>query len=192
MRIINQYSLFFHPVRHRHPLGELAAGSNVQIYLLSLCVVLCLVSTSTRAQTRFNDVSDPAGIDYSGESWGASWGDLNGDGRPELLVNHHRAPPTLHVNAGDGTLTDITASTFWGKPANVGDMHGGAWGDFDNDGDQDFYVTHGETKENHFMVNQGGTSSTARRSMTRSMRAGGADCRSGSTLRATACSTSWL
>ncbi len=157
MQTMNQYDHFFHAVRHPHPRGEaLAAGCNALIRLLALGVVLCLVSTSTRAQTQFKDVSGSAGIDYKGESWGASWGDLNGDGWPDLFVNHHRAPPTLHVNARNRTLTDITASTYWAKPANVGDMHGGAWGDFDNDGDQDFYVTHGETRDNHFMVNQGG------------------------------------
>jgi ASPIC and UnbV/Calx-beta domain/FG-GAP-like repeat len=157
MQLIKQSDSSSHAVRHPHPAGAtLAADSNNMLHLLLLAGALCLVSTSIRAQTQFEDVSASAGIDYAGESWGASWGDLNGDGWPDLFVNHHRAQPTLHVNAGDGTLTDITASTFWANPENVGDMHGGAWGDFDNDGDQDFYVTHGETKENHFMVNQGG------------------------------------
>ena len=35
-------------------------------------------------------------------------------------------------------------------------MHGGSWADFDNDGDQDFYVTQGSKNVNHFMVNVGG------------------------------------
>ncbi len=154
---IMNHGYFFLAVRRPHPPGEtLGADCNALTRLLMLGVVFCLVSTSTKAQTQFEDVSDSAGIDYIGESWGASWGDLNGDGWPDLFVNHHRAQPTLHVNAGDGTLTDITASTYWADPEHVGDMHGGAWGDFDNDGDQDFYVTHGETRENHFMVNQNG------------------------------------
>ncbi|HEX5786787.1 MAG TPA: CRTAC1 family protein [Woeseiaceae bacterium] len=117
---------------------------------------MCLASTPTHAQTQFEDVSAEAGIDYSGESWGASWGHLDSDGWPDLFVNHHRAPPTLHRNARNGRLTDVTASTYWANPAHHGDMHGAAWGDFDNDGDQDLYVTREKVK-NQFMVNQGGT-----------------------------------
>ena len=124
--------------------------------LLSLGTVLCLVSITISAETQFEDVSQEAGIDYSGESWGASWGQLDSDGWPDLFVNHHRAPPTLHRNARNGRLTDITASTYWADPAHGGDMHGVAWGDFDNDGDQDLYVTR-EKVTNQFMVNQGGS-----------------------------------
>jgi hypothetical protein len=107
-------------------------------------------------QVTFEDVTGAAGFSYQGESWGASWGDLNGDGLPDIFVSHHRAQPSLHVNQGDGTFADITASTFWNDPAWVSDMHGGSWADFDNDGDQDFYVTHGSRHPNHFMVNEGG------------------------------------
>ena len=119
--------------------------------------MLCLLLANTaQAQVQFEDVTNAAGFTYWGESWGASWGDLNGDGWPDIFVNHHRAAPSLHVNQGNGRFQDITASTYWNNPNVIGDMHGGSWADFDNDGDQDFYVTHGSKNANHFMVNVGG------------------------------------
>jgi hypothetical protein len=115
------------------------------------------VTAPAATPIKFEDVTSAAGFTYWGESWGASWGDLNSDGLPDIFVSHHRAQPSLHVNQGDGTFADITESTFWNDPAWVSDMHGGSWADFDNDGDQDFYVTHGRIHPNHFMVNEGGT-----------------------------------
>jgi len=118
--------------------------------------LVLLLSAPLGAQTQFEDVTTSAGIVYSGESWGASVGDLNGDGWPDLFVNHHRAAPSLHVNQGNSSFLDITSTTYWNNPLAVGDMHGGSWADFDNDGDQDFYVTHGSKNANHFMVNVDG------------------------------------
>lgn len=123
---------------------------------LPIALIGALASGLVHAQTQFQDVTAAAGFTYTGESWGASWGDVNGDLLPDLFVNHHRAPPTLHINQGGLSFLDVTASTYWSDPSTVGDMHGGSWSDFDNDGDQDFYVTHGSKNENHFMVNEGG------------------------------------
>ena len=41
------------------------------------------------------------------ESYGASWGDLNGDGYPDLFVSNHRTQPSLFLNQGNGTFIDI-------------------------------------------------------------------------------------
>lgn len=87
--------------------------------------------------------------------FGAAWGDVNGDGHPDLFINnHHRwnqrmdgdTPQmserhrfvTLYLNRGNGTFADITDANF--GDTNYGDYwdyHGAAFADFDNDGDQD-------------------------------------------------------
>jgi hypothetical protein len=30
-----------------------------------------------------------SGIDYTGATWGGAWGDVNGDGYPDLWANNH-------------------------------------------------------------------------------------------------------
>ncbi|MEM7233193.1 MAG: VCBS repeat-containing protein, partial [Planctomycetota bacterium] len=80
---------------------------------------------------------------------GAGWIDYDGDGRLDLYIvqghDNPRAPnrPGSHANVlyrnrGDGSFEDVT------KKAGVGDRRYGAGlavGDYDNDGDQDLYVT---------------------------------------------------
>ncbi len=83
---------------------------------------------------------------------GAAWGDYNGDGWPDLylvnqaasVLNAHdtraaNVPPNrLYRNNRDGTFTDVT------EQAGVGDRGfgmGAFWGDYDNDGCSDLYVT---------------------------------------------------
>ena len=92
----------------------------------------------------FTDVTESAGVvTPDGKlklAWGASWGDFNSDGFPDLLAGRHYEPPGLFRNNGDGTFTDIVASTPLNK---FGDPHGAAWGDYDNDGDRDLLVTVG-------------------------------------------------
>ncbi|WP_373510046.1 CRTAC1 family protein [Thiocapsa sp.] len=91
---------------------------------------------------RFAEVTSQAGIDYVGQSWGASWGDFNGDGLPDLWVSNHFAMDVLYLNKGDGTFLDVSAQVA-SDEARRGDSHGGAWADFDNDGDQDLLILQG-------------------------------------------------
>jgi hypothetical protein len=112
---------------------------------------------------RFEDVSAAAGIAYTGPTVGAAWGDVNGDGFPDVFVPNHRLEgnkPNLYVNQRDGTFEDVASTVLSVSPA--ADLHGGAWADFDNDGDQDLVVITGafsgggEAYYNHLFVNHGG------------------------------------
>jgi hypothetical protein len=88
----------------------------------------------------FTDVTEPAGVVHTGDSWGASWGDFDGDGFPDLYAGNHHKPPGLFHNNGDGTFTDIVELTDLNYSL---DRHGVAWGDYDNDGDQDLIIAVG-------------------------------------------------
>jgi len=107
----------------------------------------------------FKEVTGQAGFKHSGESYGVSWGDFNGDGLPDLFVNNHRDKVAFYRNNGDGSFTNVTSkvdgSGVW-VTAPKQDTHGGSWGDFDNDGDQDLYITTGGAVDGRMLVNEGG------------------------------------
>ena len=109
--------------------------------------------------TQFSDVTQAAGIrfvHFKGNNGtptileetgpGVCVADYDGDGYPDIyFVNgrdlYHRGivvTNALYHNNGDGTFTDVTARA--GVPG-TGYGLGCAWGDYDNDGHPDLYVT---------------------------------------------------
>lgn len=90
----------------------------------------------------FTDVTDMAGVGDPSWSWMGIWADVDSDGWPDLYVVNGRYPAgepnRLYRNNGDGTFADVTAQ------AGVGDRSwglGAAFGDVDNDGDLDLFVS---------------------------------------------------
>lgn len=142
---------------------QLRTALRVQSHLL-LIVVLGMMFDTGLAEIRFEDATDKSGIAYTGPTVGASWGDFNGDGFPDLFVPNHRLEgntPNLYLNQGDGTFVDVASTVLSVHP--LADLHGAAWADFDNDGDQDLIATagggggKGEVHyPKHLFVNQGG------------------------------------
>ena len=116
-------------------------------YLALILLVPCVSSA------RFEDITQQAGINYVGETFGASWGDFNGDGYADIWVSNHANPPRLYLNNTDGTFTDIAAAVW---PGNLGDTHGASWVDIDNDGDQDLLELVGGAGSNHLFINESG------------------------------------
>ncbi len=103
---------------------------------LALVLLFCFfLSGRGQAGILFKEVTGDAAIKHSGTSYGASWGDLNGDGWPDLWVGNHNSKPTLYLNKQDGTFENIIDQIWSGD--HTADTHGAAWADFDNDGDQD-------------------------------------------------------
>jgi hypothetical protein len=88
-----------------------------------------------RRDGTFEDVTARAGLagEHLGYSLGAAAADYDGDGFTDLFVANAGAN-TLYRNNGDGTFTDVSASSGLGtKPSGTLSVQG-AWLDFDNDG----------------------------------------------------------
>ena len=85
---------------------------------------------------RFRDVSAGSGLDIAGYNMGAAIGDVNNDGRPDVLVTQFGGVK-LFLNEGGGKFKDTTAESGlrnpgWGCSA--------AFCDFDRDGWLDLVV----------------------------------------------------
>jgi hypothetical protein len=87
----------------------------------------------------FTDVTDKAGVGTPCWAMGASVGDYNNDGWPDLLVTC-LSGVVLYRNNGDGTFTDVTKSA--GLAGDSMWATGGAFGDYDGDGWDDLFVSH--------------------------------------------------
>jgi hypothetical protein len=97
-----------------------------------------------RGDGSFEDVTERAGLlnDEPGQT--AAWADYDGDGDLDLFVgNETRAPNDPHPsqlfqNQGDGTFRDVAREVGL---ADLGWVKGAAWGDYQNDGRPDLYVS---------------------------------------------------
>ncbi len=81
---------------------------------------------------------------------GLAWGDYDNDGYPDLFLVNFRGSifsetvdpeagrSVLYRNNGDGTFTDVSRQSGLGL-ATYG--MGASWGDYDNDGDLDLYLS---------------------------------------------------
>ena len=87
----------------------------------------------------FSDVSIESGVGLRAyPSHSAAWADYDSDGDLDLYVGNERHPCELFRNEGDGTFAEVAREL---GVLNNGWTKGVAWGDFDNDGDPDLYVS---------------------------------------------------
>jgi hypothetical protein len=86
----------------------------------------------------FTEVSASVGLSPCNAGQSASWGDYNNDGWPDLVIARLGEATLLFANDGDGTFTDVSVAS--GVSAFV-DAYSAVWGDYDNDGWLDCYVT---------------------------------------------------
>jgi len=85
-------------------------------------------------------------LDESGQitddyySFGGIWGDCNNDGFLDLYVfnGYDAVTNSLYLNNGDGSFEKITSGSV---VTDEGDSYESNWGDFDNDGDLDLFVS---------------------------------------------------
>lgn len=86
----------------------------------------------------FSEVAAAAGV--ADPSWGlaGAWADFDDDGWPDLYVGNEFGTGALYRNQHDGTFRDVTAAANARERSAV---MGVAWGDYDNDGHLDLYLS---------------------------------------------------
>ncbi len=93
----------------------------------------------------FTDVTAKAGVEDKNKYYGftAIFVDINGDGKPDLVVGNDSEPNFLYINKGDGTFDDQSYISGFGlnKDGREIASMGIAAGDYENNGLVDFYVT---------------------------------------------------
>ncbi|MFN0112754.1 MAG: FG-GAP-like repeat-containing protein [Blastocatellia bacterium] len=87
----------------------------------------------------FSDVTEASGL-LSGEhrTHSAAWADFDNDGWLDVFVAHEETPSQLFRNRGNGSFEDVTRKAGVGRTAFT---KGSTWGDYDNDGFADLYVS---------------------------------------------------
>lgn len=134
--------------------------SRLDFFALILWLGTFLVPGWGHAQNVFWDLAYPAGIQYSGKTFGATWGDLDGDGFQDLFMS-------CHTNQADPYFeNDIPR--FWRNqhgsymqqiqrffPITENDWHGNILFDMDNDGDNEVLVLTGGKGGNVLLINDG-------------------------------------
>ncbi len=140
---------------------------------LLLPLIALLAPPAGAAPPVFTDVTAAAGVSYVQHvprvapdcafagfmcpadvmTGGAAVADVDGDGWLDLFVTRLYEPDLLFLNQGDGTFTDGTAAAG----LDGFDLHsnGAAFGDVDNDGDPDLYVTTTGDTRHYLFVNDG-------------------------------------
>ncbi|MBK6877268.1 MAG: VCBS repeat-containing protein [Ignavibacteria bacterium] len=88
-----------------------------------------------------------------GRSRGANWVDIDNDRDLDLFVCREiNQNEYLYQNNGNGYFTKITDSPL---TTNAGESWSGSWGDYDNDGDLDVFVTNSGNQNNFLFRNEG-------------------------------------
>jgi len=109
----------------------------------------------------FTDVTKQAGLKAWGPAFTATWVDYDGDGNLDLFIANNlgglferKTPNRLYHNNGNGTFTEVTEAaglnTIW-------PTIGGAWGDYNNDGRPDLFLSNGLGRSQLYENNGDGT-----------------------------------
>lgn len=88
----------------------------------------------------FTDITALAGLDAIQQSMAGAWADYDNDGFLDLFVANLGLADSsiLYRNLGDGSFRDVTKSV---ELPRLRMCAGATWGDHDNDGDADLYVS---------------------------------------------------
>lgn len=86
----------------------------------------------------FGDLTERYGLELEKPTLAAAFSDYNSDGYPDLALANDFGITQLYVNENGEHFREVTKETGTG---NVFFGMGLSWGDYDNDGDMDLYVT---------------------------------------------------
>jgi hypothetical protein len=148
----------------RRSFARIAVLAAVVVVLLGLAVLLIPwigqdepeAPDNHKSAAGFVEEADKAGIDFrmaflpgeQGENFkinlydhgcGVAVGDFDGDGHDDIYFVNQLRPNKLYRNKGDGTFEDVTEKAGVGLGDRV--CVAAAWGDYDNDGFPDLFVT---------------------------------------------------
>ena len=119
--------------------------------LLAVLVSLAVVASCADAVSgapAFSDVTTTAGVGFlhheaSNQTLPFGAGvvvlDFNDDGLHDIYVPDSAGSNVLYRNNGNGTFTDVASAAGVANPLGIG--NGGCAADYDNDGDQDLFLT---------------------------------------------------
>ena len=161
-------------------LFPITAAALALIIVIGLVITLNRDRPAVERVTRFVEVSERAGLSFvqhdvqpPGEclfdnvqgtetgtfcdaermTGGAAAGDFDGDGYVDLVITRLDDHDLLLRNRGDGTFDDVTRA--WGLDEFREATNGAVWGDIDNDGDLDLFVTSVGGTRHWLFVNEG-------------------------------------
>jgi hypothetical protein len=129
-------------------------GTTLSIRMFGLAAVGAMIPaqiSSAEAVTmewvQRGDVVEDAGV-----SAGLAWGDFDNDGDPDLFIANWRGQRNLLYRNQDGALVrerhgPVAEDLAWSS--------GGAWGDYDGDGDLDLFVANQHNQHNQLYRNDG-------------------------------------
>ncbi|HEX8247333.1 MAG TPA: VCBS repeat-containing protein, partial [Pyrinomonadaceae bacterium] len=112
-----------------------------------------------RGDGTFEEIAGKAGVADEKKYYGlgAIWGDYDNDGWLDLYVADDGTPNYLYKNNKNGTFSDVgfeSGTSYSGAGVEQGSM-GVTWGDYDNDGRLDLFVTNFDNEHNALYKNLG-------------------------------------
>jgi hypothetical protein len=122
-------------------------------------LVACLLAVPVFAG--FTKITDGDIVNDGGWCYGCAWADYDGDGLQDLFVTNNNSNQDknnfLYLNNGDGTFTKVVDGPV---VTDGGSSYGCTWGDFDNNGFPDLFVSN--YGENNFLYSNNGDSTFTR------------------------------
>jgi uncharacterized repeat protein (TIGR01451 family) len=101
----------------------------------------------------FTKITNNPIANEAASSVSASWADYNNDGLNDVFVcNTNNEGNSLYKNLGNGDFVKVTNDPVY---TDGGKSIGSSWGDIDNDGDLDLFVTNGGNQKNFLYQNNG-------------------------------------
>lgn len=140
------------------PLGTQWKGRDVFVGPLSLPALPDVLYRNDGDGT-FSDATEPSGLggQEPGYGFGVLFADWDSDGDADLYIANDSTPNFLYRNSGDGTFVEVAlrANAAYNDMGLAQAGMGVAFGDYDNDGEADIFVTNFEDDYNTLYRNTG-------------------------------------